>query len=215
MITLTIYDYPDNSEAIRQGDIFLGIPKVEIEFASGLPIPTAESEVETIPWEDIVKKGVSETAVLPVLPVPAIVASQDCDARWGDSITLCEIREFSEIEKDAAMAKSARMIKIITRQARWKLKWFYLPPDETIGFDKRMGVDFFSTMRVPREDLEKLIELRKARLKPVACDHFRERIAHFYRRYAYNEWYPLNKEEMGIYSKDHTVEPSDFYDWQK
>lgn len=210
-----IYDYPDNSEAIRQGDIFLGIPKIEVEFASGLPVPTADAEVETIPWEDIVKNGVSETVVLPVLPVPAIVASQDCDARWGDSITLFEIREFSEIEKGAATAKPAGMISIITKHSRWKLKWFYLPPDETIGFDKRMGVDFFSTMRVPRVDLEILIELRKARLKAVACEHFRERIAHFYRRYAYNEWYPLNKEEMEIYSKNLPLKPSDWYDWQR
>lgn len=210
-----IYDYPNNNEPIRQGDIFLGIPKVEIEFASGLPTCSATDEMERIPWEDIVESGGAAPALLPVLPVPAIVASQDCDARWGDSITLCEIKEFSEIEKDAATAKPAGMVNIITRHARWKLKWFYLPPDETIGFDKKMGVDFFSTIRVPRVDLEKLIELRKARLKPVACDHFRERIAHFYRRYAYNEWYPLNKEEMEIYPNKDALKPSDWYDWQK
>jgi len=210
-----IYDYPSQDEPIKQGDIFLGIPKVELEFSGGLPVLTETNEPEKIPWEDIVKSGLTTTSVLSVLPVPAIVASQDCDARWGDSITLCEIREFSQVEKNAATAKPTSMVRIITRHARWKLKWFYLSPEKTIGFDKRMCVDFFSTIRVPRQDLEELIELRKARLKPVACDHFRERIAHFYQRYAYNEWYPLNKEEMEIYSKDLPLDPSDWYDWQK
>jgi hypothetical protein len=90
-----------------------------------------------------------------------------------------------------------------------------LPPDKRIGFDKRMAVDFFSTIRVLREDLEQLKDLRKGCLKTVARDHFRERIAHFYQRYAYNEWYPLSKEEMEIYSKENPVRPSDRYDWQK
>jgi len=210
-----IYDYPSQDEPIKQGDIFLGVPKVEVEFSAGLPALSETNEPEKIPWEDIVKSGATTPAVFSVLPVPAIVASQDCDSRWADTITLCEIREFSEIEKDTATAKLAGMIKIITRHARWKLKWFYLPTDETVGFDKRMGVDFFSTIRLPREDLEELIKLRKACLKPIACDHFRERIAHFYRRYAYNEWYPLNKEEMENYSKNLPLKPSDWYDWQK
>ena len=209
-----IYEYPKSDAPIRQGDIFLGIPKVEIAFASGIPTCSAPDEMEKTPWEEIVESGNVATALLPVLAVPAIVASQDCDVRWGESITLCEIRKFSEVEKNAATATTAGMIRIITRHARWKLKWFYLPPDKKT-FDGRMGVDFFSTLRVPREDLVKYIELRKARLKPVACDHFRERIAHFYRRYAYNVWYPLNKEEVEAYSKDNTLESSDLYDWHK
>lgn len=212
-----IYDIPNQDEPIRQGDIFFGIPKVDIEFAAGLPTigPSPDNDLTKTPWDTIAKRDEPTPAVLPVIAVPAIVASQDCDARWGVSITLCEIKEFPQVEADAATAKLSGMVKIITRHARSKLKWFYLPPDKRIGFNNRMAVDFFSTIRVLREDLEKLIDMRKGCLKQVARDHFRERIAHFYQRYAYNEWYPLSKEEMEIYSKDNQVQPSERYDWQK
>lgn len=211
-----IYEYPNSEAPIRQGDIFLGIPKVEIQFASGLPTCSITEKMEKIPWEDIVKEGNITLALLPVIPVPAIVASQDCDARRSVDITLCEIKEFSKIENDFdKITKLEKKVNFITRQSCRNLKWFYLPTCEEIGFNKTMGVDFLSTINLPREDLEQMIDLRKARLKPVAYDHFRERIAHFYRRYAYNEWYPLNSNEMEIYSKNRAVDPSDWYDWQK
>lgn len=212
-----IYEYRNSVEPIRQGDIFLGIPKVEIEFASGLPTCSATDELEKTPWENIVESGDVTSAVLPVRPVPAIVASQDCDAQRAADITLCEIKEFAQIERDYGNIGSLRKrVRFLTRQACINLKWFYLPPDKGIGFDRPMVVDFLSTINVPREELEQLIDLRKGRLHDqVAYDHFRERIAHFYRRFAYNEWYPLNKEEMEIYSQDHELELSDWYDYQK
>ena len=211
-----IYDYPNNNEPIRQGDIFLGIPKVEIEFASGLPTCSATNEMERIPWEDIVESGGAAPALLPVLPVPAIVASQNCDARRAADITLCEIKELAQIEKDYDNISNLRKrVNFITRQACVNLKWFYLPPDKQIKFEKTMAVDFLSTINVPRQDLEQLICLRKGCLNEDAADHFRERIAHFYRRYAYNEWYPLNNKEMTIYSEIHKLEPIDWYDYQK
>lgn len=212
-----IYDFPSTDEPIRQGDIFIGVPKVDIDFASGLPtLSPLEGEVEKIPWEDIVRSGESTPAVLPVAPALAIVASQDCDARWAADITLCEIKEFSQIEKNyGEISKLKKRVNFVTRQSCINLKWFYLPSDERIPFKKNMCVDFLSTINLPHEELESLIGLRKARLKLVAYDHFKERIAHFFRRYAYNEWYPLNKEEMQSYAKEHALEPSDWYPWQK
>ena len=66
-----------------------------------------------------------------------------------------------------------------------------------------MAVDFLVTLRVPREDLEKLRSLRRGRLNAVADEHFRERIGEFFRRYPYDEWYALDEQEMSEYKKEY------------
>jgi hypothetical protein len=81
------------------------------------------------------------------------------------------------------------------------LKWFYLPPDQTMGFTDRRAVDFLATLRVARQDLESARHLRRGRLNDVADEHFRERLAEFFRRYPYNEWYPFTKEEFDAYRR--------------
>ena len=56
-------------------------------------------------------------------------------------------------------------------------------------------------------------ELRVGRLKDMANEHFREKLASFFRRYAYNAWYPLTKEEFEAYEKENPgTEP---YNWQR
>jgi hypothetical protein len=87
-----------------------------------------------------------------------------------------------------------------------------LPPDPKIGFDSKMGVDFLTTIRFSYEDLSSFRHLRKGRLNELAEAHFRERIGEFFRRYAYDEWYALNKEEMDMYTKKYPeVKP---FPWQ-
>ena len=76
-----------------------------------------------------------------------------------------------------------------------------------------MGVDFLVTLRIPRIDLEEYSYLRKGRLNENAEAHFRERIAEFFRRYPYNEWYPLNQEEMEEYKKRYPE--AKLYSWQQ
>jgi len=71
-----------------------------------------------------------------------------------------------------------------------------------------MAVDFLSTLRIPREDLENLRHLRRGRLNSTADEHFRERVAEFFRRYAYNEWYPFSKDEFEAYKQGHPEEAS-------
>jgi len=134
----------------------------------------------------------------------AIVATQDCDALRSPDITLCEIREFREVERKSKETTAAKKWKdILTQHARINQKWFYLPPDDQIGFDKKMAVDFLVTIRVPREDLEEIRSLRRGRLNKMADEHFRERLTEFFRRYPYDEWYPLNKEEFAEYKKEY------------
>lgn len=194
-----IYDYPPPDAPIRQGDVFVGLPRVEVSLGR---IPLLEDDGSTVDrdWREIAAQGEEVTAIFALRPVVGIVATQDCDATHGQDITLCEIRPFSQVERKAAQTTAPKKWKdILTQHARINQKWFYLPPDERIGFADKMAVDFRVTLRVPRLDLEALRDLRKGRLNPLADEHFRERIGEFFRRYPYDEWYSLNEQELKAY----------------
>ena len=206
-----IYEYPEQDTPIRQGDIFIGIPRMEISLKRIAVV--FSDRIEELNWEDISDNREPLTAILPIKSVIAIVLSQDCDALRAPDITLCEIRKFSDVElksKDTTRVK--KWVNILTQQARINQKWFYLPPDPKVGFEEKMGADFLVTLHVPREELEDFRHLRKGRLNDVAEAHFRERIAEFFRRYPYNEWYSLNDEEMIEYKERYPETKP--YPWQ-
>jgi hypothetical protein len=198
---------------IRQGDIFTALPRIEISLDS-VVLFDENGDTSNCGWRDIARAGRETAIVLPVRPVTAIVATQDCDAARSDDITLCEIRTFREVEGKAAQTTSPKSwTRIITQHARINQKWFYLPPDPKIGFQDKMAVDFMVTLRVPRLELETFRDLRLGRLNDVAYEHFRERIGEFFRRYAYDEWYPLGQEEFRAYANEYAgIEP---YPWQR
>jgi hypothetical protein len=212
-----IYDYPPEDDPIKQGDIFCGIPCIELPKEN---IPVVEEEeteerVRVISWRDFTESGDAVTAIVGIRPVTAIVGTQNCDASRERDITLFEIRVFQEVEGRSKDTKSTKgWISLITRQARVNQKWFYLPPELKIGFSDRMGVDFRAAIRIPRTTLEGLRKCRMAHLKLVAEEHFRERLAEFFRRYPYDEWYPFTTEEFEIYSSsqnDASIKP---FPWQ-
>jgi len=207
-----IYDFPHITDPIKQGDIFSNLPRIDFSLKS-LPILSDSGDFEEINWIEIAKRVELVTALFAVRPVTAIVATQDCDNLYGRDITLCEIREFRNVERKSKETTSPKSwVKIITQYARINQKWFYLPPDPRIGFKDKMAVDFMVTLRVPRADLEELRSLRVGRLNPVADEHFRERISEFFRRYPYDEWYPLSIEEFDEYKKEYPeVDP---FPWQ-
>jgi len=197
-----IYEYPDQSAPLRQGDIFVGIPRIELSLQR-VVLADAEGEREAN-WQELAGRTEHFNIMVPVRPVAAIVATQDCDTLHSRDITLCEIRKFQDVERKSKDTRAPKSWKnLITQQARINQKWFYLPPDEKVGFTDKMGVDFLVTLRVPRADLEALRSLRKGRLNSTADEHFRERIAEFFRRYPYDEWYPLNKEELEVYRQEY------------
>lgn len=207
-----IYEFPPGTDPIRQGDIFFGLPRIDLSLEEIVVV--SESDQRVARWDEIAGRSEPVNIIVAARPVVAIVATQDCDTLHSRDITLCEIREFREVErksKDTASAKSWK--NILTQHARVNQKWFYLPSDERIGFHEKMAVDFLVTLRVPREGLGALRSLRRGRLNPVADEHFRERIAEFYRRYPYDEWYPLNQEELAEYKKEYPeIEP---FPWQQ
>lgn len=202
-----IYEFPPADAAIRQGDIFVGLPRVDVPLTK-LTVVGEGEDLET-DWDWVVQAGKPIVAMLPVRPVAAIVITQDCDALRAPDISLCEIRPFPEVEGKAAQTKDAKgWMSIITQQARLNLKWFYLPPDARIGFTQKMAVDFRVVLRVPGPELEGRRILRAGRLIPEADEHFRERLSEFFRRYPYDEWYPLNAEEFQAYrSRYNASEP--------
>ncbi len=207
-----IYEFPDQTAPIRQGDIFVGLPRVDLSLEEILLVDEGGERIAK--WEELADHSNYLKIIVPVRPVASIVATQDCDAYNSRDITLCEIREFRDVERKSKDTRSPKKWKsILTQHARLNQKWFYLPPDEQLGFSDKMGVDFLVTLRVPREDLDNLRSLRRGRLNAVADEHFRERIGEFFRRYPYDEWYALDEEEMAAYSKEYRdAEP---FPWQQ
>lgn len=195
-----IYEFPDSAEPIRQGDIFVGLPRIDISLNEIIVVNESCESVAS--WKDLESKGEPINIIVPVRPVAAIVASQDCDATNGRDITLCEIGSFRDVERQCKDTSSPKAwTSIITQQARKNQKWFYLPPDKKVGLTDKSAVDFMVTMRFSRTELEALKHLRKGRLNSIADEHFRERIGEFFRRYPYDEWYSLNPDELKAYMK--------------
>ena len=208
-----IYDLPELSSPISQGDIFIGVPILDLP-DDELPAIDDQDIPHTLPWEAFASAGEKVTAVITVRPTIAIVGTQECDALRAPNITLFEVRPFRDVErKSKDTSKPSKWVPILTQHARINQKWFYLPADEKIGFSEKMAADFLTPLRIPRIALERLTGFRKGRLNEVARQHFRERLAEFFRRYAYDEWYPLTPEELAEYQKNYPdAEP---FPWQQ
>lgn len=212
-----IYEVPAADAPIKQGDIFVRLPRLDFSL-DGLTVVDRDdpSEPEVVPWQELLEDGKQlVTALVAMRPVTAMVITQDCDASRSGLITFCEIREFSEVVNEGKDVTSAkRRMQLITQQAKKNQKYFYLPPDPAIGFDRNMAVDYRVTLSVRRSDLEALRTLRKGRLNGLAEEHFRERISEFFRRYPYDEWYPLSADELAAYQAnipDADIKP---FPWQ-
>jgi len=208
-----IYESAGGDEPIRQGDIFSNIPRVDLSFAT-MAILDGEEQRETA-WKDAVADSPSPVvAVLPVKPVTGIVITQDCDTVRGEYICLAEVADFATATGKTVPTSAKKWQSLIKQHAKTNLRWFYLPAATDFGIAARMAADFRVLIRVPLGDLEKHREFRLCRLKTVAREHFRESLAQFFRRYPYNEWYPLTKEEFQAYSEDspESVQP---YPWQE
>jgi hypothetical protein len=212
-----IYDIPDPQAPIRQGDIFRQIPRVDLDPAQLLVVSdSAKQKTEVLDWLKIAPRAVRTPALVTIRPVYAIVITQDCDAGRVEDISLCEVDRFDVVYpagKDAKYPK--RTMDLITKQSRVNLKWFYLPREPRIEFTAPMAADFQSVLRVPRSYLEENVAaLRLARLNQMADEHFRERLAEYFRRYPYDEWYPLDKAEFEEYrrSKSESIQP---FPWQE
>jgi len=210
-----IYEPVKIDDPIRQGDIFRNVPRVDLSLADLVVVDDDDSRQTT--WRDLVLEGSATqgvAAVLPVKAVMAIVITQDCDAVRGKYLSLCQMDEYlTSIGQKDPPKSSKKWQSLIVEQARTNPRLIYFPAAPERGINERMAVDFRVILRLPRTDLEALRESRIGRLNPIATEHFRETLAHFFRRYAFNEWYPLTNEEFEEYAKERRemIEP---YPWQ-
>jgi hypothetical protein len=227
-----IYEIVPDGEPLRQGDIFKQLPRVDVSLSELVVLAqdaeSSEIDIRPMSWPDVLRdEEVSEQtdengestnlvrAVLPVTSIAAIIVTQDCDAVRADDISLCQITPLAAVHGgSAALNSPKKWAKFLTQQASDHVRWLYLPADTEFGFSERMAVDFRSIIRLPREDLEGLKNLRVGRLRKEAYEHFREKVAHFFRRYAYDPWYPLTKDEFVAYVGEYD-EPVKPYPWQE
>ncbi|MBN1766136.1 MAG: hypothetical protein JW860_12820 [Sedimentisphaerales bacterium] len=212
-----IYDSVDITKPIKQGDIFQNIPRVDFSLLK-IPIIEDDSNTRLTNWRDIIDEtgGTSAiTAIFPIKPVNAIVITQNCDAVRGEYLCLCQIDEYTKaLNLQTPPRNPNKWNKLIIQHSKMNLRLFYLPADSHFGFENRMAADFRVILRVPRQELDNMRDLRVARLNNVGTEHFRESLGQFFRRYPYNEWYPLTKEEFNTYS-DSCPESVKPYPWQK
>jgi hypothetical protein len=209
-----IHETVDPSAPIRQGDIFHPVPYAVVsldEFRVASPTGTRRRT-----WDDVSYGAVE--ALLHIEPTWAIVASQDCDASNRPEVSLFRIDAFNAVTglepPESADRKAKWWSETATVKSRLSARWFYLPEEPSLGFTRRMAVDFCKVLHLDRQELEsRRASLRRGRLRRVAYEHFRECIAHFFRRYPYDEWYPLTKDEFEYYRGNHPgAQP---FDWQQ
>ena len=211
-----IYEAPPPDAPVRQGDIFHDVPKPSFSMEQ-ISILTEDNQAEATTWEELRGTRQPVTAIVGIVAVTAIVITQDCDTIRAPEISLCEIKPFLDVVRVTSPKTDRKWTELLRTHAIQNLKWFYLPPDPRLGFSDRMAVDFQSVLRIPRTELERARHLRIGRLNSVGDEHFRERLAEFFRRYPYNEWYPFTKAEFEAYRSDHPQETTIIqpYDYQK
>jgi hypothetical protein len=206
-----IYETIPADAPIQQGDVFSNIPKIEVSLASlSVALPTGGTRQMT--WRDALQSG-SETilSILPLEPVTAIAITQNCDAIRSDSIVLSQIFGFTEATGKAPT--TPKNWKTVIKELGRQLRLFYLPSSSEVGFDEPKVCDFGVLLRIPRRDLEEMRDCRVGRLNSLATEHFRETLAQYFRRYPYNEWYPLTKDQFATYVAE--IPEAEPYPWQK
>ena len=208
-----IYDQVDDKSPIKQCDIFIGVPRADFSAAQLTIIEQDECRQTT--WKDTLADGSSIEGVAAVIPIKAvmgIVISQNCDTARGEYISLCQIDKFSAVVSTTPSTPK-KWASLIVKHSRDNLRYFYLPQDTSKGLYERMAADLRILLRVPRADLEGMLGNRVCSLNYRAKEHFRESISQYFRRYPYDEWYPLSKEEFEEYEKG-SVEPVERFPWQ-
>jgi hypothetical protein len=85
-----------------------------------------------------------------------------------------------------------------------------------------MAVDFSSIYQIKREVLTQLLQKRKCKLGEIPLEHFRSKISDYFKRFAYDGWYVLDKDEFQLYydeqKKSLPLEELSYinrYPWQK
>lgn len=178
---------------IRQGDVFHNLPFVRFDLED-LSVISNENSVIQTSWREITQ---DEIPIITSLEKKfAIVISQDCDCLRNTYVSLVLIRP---LNRNISSVKS--WMKEIIKINQKEPSKMYLPSDSNFNILERMFIDFSTTFNILRENLNANRALRICRLNNEALEHFQEKLGNYFRRYAFDEYYPLNNQEMDEYEK--------------
>jgi len=216
----TFYEGVPSSTNIEQGDIFNNLPFLNLKSTT---ISEVIPEGNDITYKDFdltqyVAGDEIKNVVVAADIQPGIIITQNCDLLRSDFVSFCKIRPYEDVEKENTSPKLNKRVKFLTENYAHKAKYFYLPPEMPNGFKNKMAVDFSLIHQIKLDLLRQLLSKRKCRLNSLASEHFRVKLAHYFRRFAYNPWYVLTeKNEFEIYreQKDNPKEQKLIipYDW--
>jgi hypothetical protein len=197
-----IYSDCDSSR-LKQGDIFSIVPRLDLQSISELSISSEnDGSFKEKSLDDLAEELTGSTEQQSILAeislVKGIVISQDCDASNGKDISFAEIVPFDDFFKISSLSKKVDAIKKLNHSTD-KRRYFFLPPNEEMEIEKESLVDFRSVLRVKKKDVPHLMGYRQGRLNIEASQHFREKIAYFFRAYPVDEWYSFNSEQFAFY----------------
>ncbi|MCD6556427.1 MAG: hypothetical protein J7K64_04465 [Bacteroidales bacterium] len=201
-----VFYYSKNkSISLGQGDIFSYLPFFNINSSivdvifpgDEEPVYKETDLAEYVPSDS----GVLKNVVTDVILKPGIVITQNCDVLRSDYISFCEIGRFDDIET-SLNEKTSELNKLLflTKKYAHQEKYFYLQDDDRF-FSDRMAVDFSRIYQIKRTLLEKMINKRIASLGKIPLEHFRVKISNYFKRFAYDGWYMLNKDEFEAFYK--------------
>jgi len=189
-----------NVRTIRQGDIFVDLPFIDLEDFNALEASiNLEDEPQRKTWTEIKNQDNIHLTVKAV-PTSGIVISQDCDNVRKKFISFAKIDTLVNVlGKPTLPANQNELLSLMIKTSPKRgYSFYYLP--EGIGFTTKMAADFKTIFQLPRESLlNNLASMRKGTLNKIALEHFRQTLAQYFTRYAYNEWYSLNLTEYQAY----------------
>jgi len=218
-----IFQTVQSDEPIRQGDVFVNLPRCDISLAQLFvlkPSATDSFQAHRQSWQQALNESGSGVgainASVSIVPVNAIVVSQDCDVARSESISFCEIVQLTDVLEEAKKFTEPKHWASFVKRHSDNPKWLYLPAWRENGLKERSAIDFCSVFQLSAIDASSIIDCRVGRLNEYAFQHFREKVANFFRRYAVDRWYSLTKEELAAYTaslKGEEAAPP--FDWQK
>ena len=188
-----IYEAVSLSDDLRQGDIFWMLPFSYFNLDE-LFILSDDSTFEEISWQNLTKEDIQVLASIE--KVYAIVLSQDCDCLREEYISLIVVSEWQK-----GYTSSKKWMEEIIKLNKYSPSKMYLSLDNNFNINKRMHIDFSQIFNLKRVNLTNIKSLRICRLNEEAMEHFREKVAYYFHRYAFDEFYPLDKDEMSSYEK--------------
>ncbi len=211
-----IYDAAAGDAPIQQGDIFFGIPKVDL--GKTFTVITGDGAAQEGGWSDVeaIPEFATDKEIATIIRLSSsagIVLTQDCDAARSPYLWLAIVDKYLTVTgRGTPPGSPKKWVDLIKREMKSNPRCFYLPESAGHGITERMAADLRALFQVERSVIESLKGRRRCRLNGVAKEHFREFVGNYFKRYPYNEWYPLTGEELTAYQTD--VPDAEAYPWQ-